>query len=322
MKLKTSVVISTYNGELFITEQLESIRTQTVSVDEVIIYDDCSSDNTVRVVMDYIKKHGLENSWKINVNKKNKGWIQNFHDLLYAAQNDVIFLCDQDDIWFSDKVEQMLAVIEKNEEIKCLATSFKPYYMDENEIYLSEFYRMQMINDGTLKKMEISPKTVHLMAEGCTMCVKRAFLVEMKDFWFSGWAHDEFLWKTALCEKGMYKYNTATLYRRLHANNVSRQGMRSVEKRVRHLSMEYNSFKVMRSLLQGKVGNAANYELIDSLIEMCRLRIELIESKKIFNLVPLAFKYIKFYQNKKSYIAELIITLRSQRIVEQNGKIS
>ena len=44
--MKTSVVISSYNGEKFIYDQLESIRVQTVPVDEVIIIDDCSTDNT------------------------------------------------------------------------------------------------------------------------------------------------------------------------------------------------------------------------------------------------------------------------------------
>lgn len=311
MELKTSVVISTYNGENYIIEQLESIRMQTVSVDEVIICDDCSKDNTVEIIWNYIKKHKLENNWKIYVNQKNKGWIQNFHDLIYAAHNDVIFLCDQDDIWFKNKVEKMLTILEDEKEVKCLASSFEPYFMDENKVSLSNFYQNQMINDGTLKKIEVTPKTVHLMAEGCTMCVRKSFLKEIKDYWFCGWAHDEFLWKTALCRNGMYKLNTVTLYRRLHADNVSRQGMRSVEKRIRHLSMEYNSFIVMKNILQENEEVSKRCDLIDSFIKMCKLRIELIQNKKLFNLIPLALKYIKLYQNKRSYFAELLITLKN-----------
>ena len=169
MSLRTSVVISTYNGERFIIEQLESIRKQTVLVDEVIISDDGSNDNTVGVINEYLRTYGLNENWSISVNRKNKGWIQNFHDLLYMAHNDIVFLCDQDDIWFSDKVEKMLNVMEHNKAIKCLAASFEPYFMDGEKINLPNFYKIQMLNDGILQKIQLTPKTVHLMAEGCTM---------------------------------------------------------------------------------------------------------------------------------------------------------
>ena len=48
--MKTSVVLSTYNGEKYLVEQLDSIKNQTLSADEVVICDDCSNDNTVEIV--------------------------------------------------------------------------------------------------------------------------------------------------------------------------------------------------------------------------------------------------------------------------------
>ena len=311
VSLRTSVVISTYNGERFIIEQLESIRKQTVLVDEVIISDDGSNDNTVGVINEYLRTYGLNENWSISVNRKNKGWIQNFHDLLYMAHNDIVFLCDQDDIWFSDKVEKMLNVMEHNKAIKCLAASFEPYFMDGEKINLPNFYKIQMLNDGILQKIQLTPKTVHLMAEGCTMCVRKEFLLEVQKYWFSGWTHEEFLWKTALCKDGMYKINIATLHRRLHSNNVSRQGMRSAEKRIRHLTVEYESFKVMSDILQGTTKNDKNSKLLEDLLRMSKLRIELIKNKAYINLLPLAAKYITLYQNKKSYFAELLIAVKS-----------
>ena len=65
--MKTSVVLSAYNGEKYIFEQLESIRTQTVPVNEVLIFDDCSSDETSKICSNFIKIHGLSN-WKFVIN--------------------------------------------------------------------------------------------------------------------------------------------------------------------------------------------------------------------------------------------------------------
>ena len=95
--MKTSVVISTYNGEKYIIEQLDSLRKQSRPADEVIIADDCSSDHTVDIVKQYINQNKL-NSWQVIVNDHNKGWRRNFMETMWNATGDLIFPCDQDDI--------------------------------------------------------------------------------------------------------------------------------------------------------------------------------------------------------------------------------
>lgn len=55
--MKISVVLSAYNGAEYITEQLDSIRNQSRPADEVLIFDDVSTDNTVEIVREYIKKY-------------------------------------------------------------------------------------------------------------------------------------------------------------------------------------------------------------------------------------------------------------------------
>ena len=102
--MKTSIILSTYNGEKYIVEQLDSLRQQTRPADEVLIRDDCSSDNTVQTVKDYIARYQL-NNWSIQKNTQNQGWKKNFSNLLTDASGDVIFPCDQDDIWHLDKVK-------------------------------------------------------------------------------------------------------------------------------------------------------------------------------------------------------------------------
>ena len=82
--MKTSVVLSAYNGEKYILEQLESIRMQTIPVDEVLITDDCSTDNTATICRQYIKEQKLTN-WSLIVNPRNTGFIKNFLNGFNAA---------------------------------------------------------------------------------------------------------------------------------------------------------------------------------------------------------------------------------------------
>lgn len=70
--MKTAVVMSTYNGEKYITEQMKCIYLQTVQPDEVIISDDCSTDSTPLIVKNYIESHSL-NTWHFSVNERNLG---------------------------------------------------------------------------------------------------------------------------------------------------------------------------------------------------------------------------------------------------------
>ena len=113
-KLTTSVVMATYNGEKYIIEQLKSLRDQTKLIDEVLIYDDGSQDKTADLIRKFIEKNKLDN-WIFKVNEKNRGWRDNFMELLSAATKEIIFTCDQDDIWMDDKVEKCVAYMnEKN----------------------------------------------------------------------------------------------------------------------------------------------------------------------------------------------------------------
>ena len=96
--MKTSIVMATYNGAEYLYEQLDSIRDQSLKADEVIICDDCSKDNTVAMLKEYVEKNSLGDSWKIIENEENLGYANNFHKALMLAQGDYIFFSDQDDI--------------------------------------------------------------------------------------------------------------------------------------------------------------------------------------------------------------------------------
>ena len=107
IKQTISICIATYNGEKYLTEQLDSLANQTIQPYEVILQDDCSSDNTVKIAKTYQDRLNL----KIFVNEINLGFTKNFESVLSKATGDFIAPCDQDDIWESDKLELLLTNI-------------------------------------------------------------------------------------------------------------------------------------------------------------------------------------------------------------------
>lgn len=71
--MRISVAMAVYNGERYIMQQMDSIRCQTKKVDEVIISDDFSTDNTEKIVNAYIDKYQLMDSWKYHKNCNSVG---------------------------------------------------------------------------------------------------------------------------------------------------------------------------------------------------------------------------------------------------------
>ncbi|AOW10928.1 glycosyltransferase family 2 protein [Flavobacterium gilvum] len=110
--MKISVALCTYNGEKFLYEQIDSILNQTIKVDEIIVCDDCSSDNTLSILKKYEKVN--PSIFKINQNEVNLKSNKNFEKAIGLCSGDYIFLSDQDDIWRNDKVEKTLAVFNQN----------------------------------------------------------------------------------------------------------------------------------------------------------------------------------------------------------------
>jgi len=115
--MTSSVALCTYNGEKFIAEQLNSIASQTVSVDEIIICDDCSRDKTCEIIKLFISKHPELNA-HLYRNENNIGFLRNFEKALSLCSGDIIFLSDQDDIWMKDKVEKFCRYFESHPEIE------------------------------------------------------------------------------------------------------------------------------------------------------------------------------------------------------------
>jgi len=94
--------MATYNGEEFIHSQLESLAVQSKLPSELIVSDDCSTDDTISVVKKFIR----HSPFPVHIiqNRYNKGYRQNFVDAMMHCTSNLIAFCDQDDVWHKDKL--------------------------------------------------------------------------------------------------------------------------------------------------------------------------------------------------------------------------
>jgi glycosyltransferase involved in cell wall biosynthesis len=126
-KLTISVVICTYNGEKYISEQIDSIANQTRKADEIIIIDDNSVDNTFDILTQYEKYFKEINLFK---NEDTLGYIKNFSKGMLKATKDIVVLSDQDDVWDVNKIEAIEEYFSSNR--WALAVFTNAYVVDEN----------------------------------------------------------------------------------------------------------------------------------------------------------------------------------------------
>lgn len=99
-----SIAMATFNGERFLREQLDSIRAQSYGHVEIVISDDCSVDGTAEILQEYAL---FDSRIRLLLNDNRLGFIGNFERAIAACEGEIIFLSDQDDIWFTNKVETL-----------------------------------------------------------------------------------------------------------------------------------------------------------------------------------------------------------------------
>ena len=104
---KSSVALCTFNGEKYVTDFLDSLLSQTILPDEVVIVDDCSTDLTLSILKAYEKAFAMIKVYPL---EKNVGSIKAFQKAIQLTQFPRIFLADQDDIWEPLKIQLMSQV--------------------------------------------------------------------------------------------------------------------------------------------------------------------------------------------------------------------
>lgn len=107
-----SIALATFNGSKYIKKQLESFAAQSTLPSELIICDDGSTDDTVEIISKFKKTAPF--IIKIIQNAENLGHVQNFAKAMALCSGDIVFLSDQDDMWFPNKIETVIQVFQQN----------------------------------------------------------------------------------------------------------------------------------------------------------------------------------------------------------------
>ncbi len=232
-----SVAVTTYNGEKYIEEQLQSICEQTLSVDEIIIVDDCSTDNTVDIVENFILRNE-EKRIHLLVNKKNLGYTKNFYKAISMTHGDYIFLSDQDDIWKTNKVERMIDVMRTTDsDILCSAFDI----IDEKGVITKKVFRIpDFIQNAPEGVSEVSIKRLMLgnIAQGCTYC----FTKKVRDIYikirYTEIIHDHQLMVIGAAVGKAGFLNEKLIGYRIHSDNAigftDKKTLRGIDFRIRH----------------------------------------------------------------------------------------
>lgn len=107
--------MAVYNGERYLKEQLESFALQTRLPDELIVCDDMSNDGTLELLEAFKLQAPFD--VKIVVNRANMGYTRNFEKAISLCTGNIIFLSDQDDIWFPNKIEICVGHLAKDKNV-------------------------------------------------------------------------------------------------------------------------------------------------------------------------------------------------------------
>lgn len=214
-----SVAMTTYNGEKYLRKQIESVLNQTQKVDEIIVCDDGSTDNTIKILNDY--------PVKVYLNSQNLGYKLNFKKAMELCNGDYIFLCDQDDVWEENKVEEMLKIMQSNDAIHVLASSFT--YIEGNDKIIETKNERNHSNNNLYPKDVKGNELVSVLFDeylsgnyfqGCSLVMDRWIKdLVLKDF-DTRIPHDWLISMVAASYDGMYFYNKSLFKYRIHEQNT------------------------------------------------------------------------------------------------------
>lgn len=321
-KKHSSIVMATYNGEKYLSEQLESFCKQTVLPDELVISDDNSKDNTKEIILKFAKTAPFKVQFVEN--EQNSGVVKNFENALKYVNGDIIFFSDQDDYWLSNKIEKYLSVFDENNEVA---------YIFSDLIVANE-------NLKDLGKSLYSPKTadlardydkvslsafkdivaVKVFVNGATSAFRREFLDLISPIPVTSMLHDG--WTAALiaaCAKIMFLNEKYSLYRQHHTNVIGYRGysfLRRLKKATKENKQrkidELNALKfLLKRLTESNIAHKQDsVSFLTTKVEILEKHIKLYESNKLKRVVCLisdltSGNYQTYFQNLKSFFTDL-----------------
>lgn len=240
------VIICSYCGEVYLSEQLESILNQTIKPNKIIISDDSLSDKTVIVAKAVLDKYPDVDYFIVQGPRR--GIVHNFLSSLKHSNSEFLLLSDQDDIWELDKVEMLfkLAITEKQSQ-PLLLFSDASLINEKGELFCDSFIKKQGLNLNILKDDSVQLENC---IQGATCCINsklRMLLIEATDVidLNSVVMHDWFIAIIANYSGRIRYCNQPLIKYRIH--NANQVGYRSLFKRgTRFLVSPLSSLNIIR----------------------------------------------------------------------------
>lgn len=212
---KVQVLLSTYNGEKYLREQLESLLKQGNVDLKILIRDDGSKDHTIDIIDEFIDK----NSNIQLIRGKNIGVVRSFFELIELADEEIDYyaFCDQDDYWKDDKL--LIAVNRLEDEKEVLM----PLLYCSKTITTDQNLNIKSASSIPKKPLKIENAVVENIATGCTVVFNKSCketIVSKKVDFNNILMHDWWLYMVSLV-LGKVIYDTESfIYYRQHASNV------------------------------------------------------------------------------------------------------
>lgn len=208
--VKISVAMAVYNGEKYLKEQMDSILPQLEEDDELVISDDGSTDSTLLILEDYTNY----DQRIVLLQGPHKGYPHNFQNAIIHCTGDIIFLCDQDDVWFSNKVKVVKERFCSNERIE-LVCHDAVIINDSHHIIVDSLFSSRGIKHGLLSNL------IKSSYYGCCMAFKKELSTYIIPFPQNIPMHDQWISLIAEKRKTASFLQKPLIYYRRHGSNVS-----------------------------------------------------------------------------------------------------
>lgn len=212
------ILLSTYNGEKYLGQQIDSILSQNYSNWNLWIRDDGSSDSTINIIANYLEK---DERIRQIPSSENFGLIRSFFTLVddVTIPYDYYMFCDQDDVWRNDKIALTLNEMKKVETCKTMPTLiYTDLIITDKALHpiAQSMFEFQKISP---QRNKLSELVVQNVITGCTTMFNSALKIKIK-YDDTILMHDQWLGLIASAFGNIGFISESTIYYRQHGKNV------------------------------------------------------------------------------------------------------
>ncbi|HEY1921764.1 MAG TPA: glycosyltransferase [Tepidisphaeraceae bacterium] len=261
-----SVALCTWNGEKFLRAQLDSIASQTMPAQEIVVCDDCSTDTTQQIIRDFAGRCNIPVRFEINAARL--GVTRNFQKTISLCTGQIIFLCDQDDVWRDDKVAKLVARFDDPE----IGLAFSNAEVVRKDLSPAGYDLWQSIWFNAAEQERVRSENTlpvllrHSVAAGSTLAFRASYVPMILPIPDLPHCHD--IWITLLiaCVGKIHPLNENLVRHRLHSANTVGMQNHNLLSQIKMAKWQINSgaFKYAGDLHEAALDRLRQFAAKDS----------------------------------------------------------